>query len=96
MIEDRATAGPDGSAPERESDKFERAATGARYRRYVLAAVIIALLALPLFRPMISSYNYVLTLGALVLMSVAIRLELERPGGFAGYISLGHSASSSE
>ena len=91
MIEDRATAGPDGSAPEPESDKFERPPPPARYRWYVLAAVIIALLALPLFRPMISSYNYVLTLGALVLMWVAMSSSWNILGGFAGYISLGHS-----
>jgi branched-chain amino acid transport system permease protein len=63
----------------------------ARYRWYVLAGVVAALLALPLFRPVISSYDYVMTLGALVLMWVAMTSSWNILGGYAGYISLGHS-----
>ena len=91
MIEDRAAVGPDGSAPEPEIEDIQRPPGPARYRWYVLAAVVIALLSLPLFRPVISSYNYVLTLGALILMWVAMSSSWNILGGFAGYISLGHS-----
>ena len=90
MIEDRAAAGPDGSAPEPEPDAVVPPRP-ARYRWYVLLAVVVALLALPLFRPIISSYNYVLTLGALILMWVAMSSSWNILGGYAGYISLGHS-----
>ena len=91
MIEDRAAMGPDGSTPEPEHEAVQRPPGPARYRWYVLLAVVVALLALPLFRPMISSYNYVLTLGALILMWVAMSSSWNILGGFAGYISLGHS-----
>ena len=91
MIEDRAAVGPEGSAPEPEHEGIQRPPGPARYRWYVLAAVVVALLALPLFRPVIDSYNYVLTLGALILMWVAMSSSWNILGGFAGYISLGHS-----
>ena len=91
MIEDRAAVGPEDSAPEPIGEGVQRPSGPARYRWYVLIAVVVALLALPLFRPMISSYNYVLTLGALILMWVAMSSSWNILGGFAGYISLGHS-----
>jgi len=91
VIEDRAALGPDDSAPEPTEDEVQRPPGPARYRWYVLAAVVVALLALPLFRPVISSYNYVLTLGALILMWVAMSSSWNILGGYAGYISLGHS-----
>ena len=70
MIEDRAAVGPEDSAPEPVEEEVRRPPRPARYRWYVLVVVVVALLALPLFRPWIDSYNYVLTLGALVLMWV--------------------------
>lgn len=91
MIEDRAAVGPADSAPEPAQEEVQRPPGPARYRWYVLAAVVVALLALPLFRPMINSYNYMLTLGALILMWVAMSSSWNILGGFAGYISLGHS-----
>lgn len=91
MIEDRAAVGPEDSSPELKQQEVQRPPGPARYRWYVLGAVVVILLALPLFRPMISSYNYVLTLGALILMWVAMSSSWNILGGFAGYISLGHS-----
>lgn len=91
MIEDRAAVGPEDAAPEPAQEEVQRPPSPARYRWYVLAVVVVALLALPLFRPMINSYNYVLTLGALILMWVAMSSSWNILGGFAGYISLGHS-----
>ena len=91
MIEDRVAVGPEDSVPEPENEDIQRPPGPARYRWYVLAAVVVALLALPLFRPVIDSYNYVLTLGALILMWVAMSSSWNILGGLAGYISLGHS-----
>ena len=91
MIEDRAAQGPEDTAPEPIQEQVERPPGPARYRWYVLAVVVGALLALPLFRPVISSYNYTMTLGALVLMWVAMSSSWNILGGYAGYISLGHS-----
>lgn len=90
MIEDRAAAASEGFAPE-PAEHIRRPSGPARYRWYVLVALLIALLALPLFRPMISSYSYVMTLGALVFMWVAMASSWNILGGYAGYISLGHS-----
>jgi branched-chain amino acid transport system permease protein len=57
----------------------------------VLVGVLVVLLTLPLFRPAISSYSYVMTLGALVFMWVAMTSSWNILGGYTGYISLGHS-----
>ena len=89
MIEDRAAASPDDSTP--ELGRVQPPPGPARYRWYVLVGLLIALFALPLFRPMISSYSYIMTLGALVFMWVAMASSWNILGGFAGYISLGHS-----
>lgn len=91
MIEDRASIGPEDAASEPSTGGIQPPPGPARYRWYVLAIVLVALLALPLFRPMIGSFNYVMTLGALVLMWVAMSSSWNILGGFAGYISLGHS-----
>lgn len=90
MIEDRAAAGSEGSEPE-PAEAVQRPPGPARYRWYVLVGLLVALLALPLFRPMIGSYSYVMTLGALIFMWVAMTSSWNILGGYAGYISLGHS-----
>ena len=42
MIEDRAAVGPEDSAPEPENEDIQRPPGPARYRWYVLAAVVVA------------------------------------------------------
>lgn len=91
MIEDRASIEPGDGASEPSTGTAQPPPGPSRYRWYVLVIVLLALLALPLFRPMIGSFNYVMTLGALVLMWIAMSSSWNILGGFAGYISLGHS-----
>ena len=91
MIEDRAAAGPGDAAPSPAQQEVQRPQGPARYRWYVLVGLLVVLFALPLFRPFIGSFNYVMTLGALVLMWVAMTSSWNILGGYAGYISLGHS-----
>jgi branched-chain amino acid transport system permease protein len=64
--------------------------TPSRSRWVVLAVVMTALLTLPLFRGM-GSYNYVLQLGTIILMWVAMTSSWNILGGYTGYISLGHN-----
>jgi branched-chain amino acid transport system permease protein len=90
LIEDRAAASPEDSASE-PVEAVVRPAGPARYRWSVQIGTLLVLMALPLFRPAIGSYNYVMTLGALVFMWVAMTSSWNILGGFAGYISLGHS-----
>ncbi len=90
MIEDRAAAAPEGSEPQ-SVELGQRPPGPSRYRWYVLVVLIVALLALPLLRPVIGPYNYVMTIGSLVLMWVAMASSWNILGGYAGYISLGHS-----
>jgi len=90
LIEDRADASPEDSASE-PVEAVVRPAGPARYRWYVLVGVLVILLSLPLMRPLISSYSYTMTLGALVFMWVAMTSSWNILGGYAGYISLGHS-----
>jgi branched-chain amino acid transport system permease protein len=60
-------------------------------RRIVLAVVLAALLALPLLRPVMPTYNYVLQIGLVTFMWVAMASSWNILGGFTGYISLGHN-----
>jgi branched-chain amino acid transport system permease protein len=73
-----------------EPDTTKRLRPDAARRRFLLV-VVIAVLALPLARPIIGSYNYVLQLGLITLMWIAITSSWNIIGGFAGYISLGHN-----
>ncbi|HEX7099274.1 MAG TPA: branched-chain amino acid ABC transporter permease [Acidimicrobiia bacterium] len=64
---------------------------GSRSRMIVGILVAVVVLGLPLARPWISAYNYVLQVGLLILMWVAMASSWNIIGGFAGYISLGHN-----
>jgi branched-chain amino acid transport system permease protein len=59
--------------------------------RVVLAVLLVAVLALPLSRPVLPSYNYVLQIGLVTFMWIALASSWNILGGFAGYISLGHN-----
>ncbi|HSK94985.1 MAG TPA: branched-chain amino acid ABC transporter permease [Euzebyales bacterium] len=88
----RQTVDP-GTAPATPSDTpaHAPAATRDRGRRLVLAGLLLVLLALPLLRPVLPAYNYVLQLGLVTFMWVAMASSWNILGGFAGYISLGHN-----
>ena len=74
---------------EQEPGGAGRSAESAR--RWFLAALVIIVLALPLARPWIGAYNYVLQVGMIGLMWVTMASSWNILGGFAGYISLGHN-----
>jgi len=64
----------------------------SRSRYIVLTAVVLFLALLPLARPLIGQpYNYVLQVGMVGLMWVALSSSWNIIGGFTGYISLGHN-----
>lgn len=63
---------------------------GRTSRLTVLAIVMVAILALPLWRSM-PTYNYVLQVGAIVFMWIAMTSSWNILGGYTGYISLGHN-----
>src|SRR5690606_27644835 len=62
----------------------------SRSRWAVLGLVVALLIALPMFRFM-GNYNYVLQLGIIILMWVAMTSSWNILGGYTGYISLGHN-----
>lgn len=64
---------------------------GQTSRRWFLLVLVMIVLALPLARPWIGAYNYVLQVGMIVLMWVTMASSWNILGGFAGYISLGHN-----
>lgn len=66
----------------------ERAPSSSRW--WVLAAVLLVAIALP-FARFLGSYNYVLQLGMIVLMWIALASSWNILGGYTGYISLGHN-----
>lgn len=64
---------------------------GARSRLVTLIAVLALVLLFPLIAiPVFDSYAYVLQVGMLILMWIAMSSSWNIIGGFAGYISLGH------
>jgi branched-chain amino acid transport system permease protein len=66
--------------------------TRSRSRYVVVGGVVLFLAVLPLARPLIGQpYNYVLQLGIVGLMWIALTSSWNIIGGFAGYISLGHN-----
>ncbi|HJQ90291.1 MAG TPA: branched-chain amino acid ABC transporter permease [Acidimicrobiia bacterium] len=65
--------------------------SGARSRRLTLIAALGLVLFFPLIAiPLFDSYAYVLQVGMLMLMWIAMSSSWNIIGGFAGYISLGH------
>ncbi len=63
-----------------------------RYRYLVIGLFTILLLLLPLARPLIGQpFNYVMQLGIVILMWIAMSSSWNLIGGFTGYISLGHN-----
>jgi branched-chain amino acid transport system permease protein len=61
-------------------------------RALVPAALVLALAAFPLLQLAIGGFNYWLHMLLIVLMYVAMASSWNLLGGYAGYISLGHSA----
>jgi branched-chain amino acid transport system permease protein len=62
----------------------------SRIRWYVLGALVLAAALLPTVRGP-ESYNYVLQLGTVILMWIAMTSSWNILGGYTGYISLGHN-----
>jgi branched-chain amino acid transport system permease protein len=60
-------------------------------RELVVLAIVLTLLVVPLFRPFLSSYSYVLQIFLVIFMWVAMATSWNIIGGFAGYVSLGHN-----
>jgi branched-chain amino acid transport system permease protein len=63
---------------------------GAR-SRWVVLAIFVAFLALLPAARFLDSYNYVLQIGMVVLMWIAMTSSWNILGGYTGYISLGHN-----
>jgi branched-chain amino acid transport system permease protein len=61
-------------------------------RALVPAALLVALLAFPLLQLAVGGFNYWLHMLLIVFMYVAMASSWNLLGGYAGYISLGHSA----
>jgi branched-chain amino acid transport system permease protein len=60
-------------------------------QRLAVAGLLAALFLLPAARPLIGPYNYVLHVGLITFMWVAMASSWNIIGGYAGYISLGHN-----
>ncbi|RPI20334.1 MAG: branched-chain amino acid ABC transporter permease, partial [Actinobacteria bacterium] len=89
MIEDRSIAASVDLGAEAAAGAPGAAAAG-RTRWFVLGALCLLLLVLPLGRSVIGPYNYVLQLLTITLMWIAMTSSWNIIGGFASYISLGH------
>lgn len=79
---------------DQKEDLVERAPDrkpGSTSRRVTLVITLALVLLFPLIAyPIFDSYSYVLQLGMLTLMWIAMSSSWNILGGFAGYISLGH------
>lgn len=60
-------------------------------RKVTLGLLLLALFLVPLLRPVLSSYNYVLHIMLVTYMWIAMASSWNIIGGYAGYISLGHN-----
>jgi branched-chain amino acid transport system permease protein len=67
-------------------------AEGAPARALALVVVMVALLAFPLLQVAIGGFNYWLHMMLYAFMYIAMATSWNIIGGYAGYISLGHSA----
>ncbi len=88
MIEDRAA--PDELEPDVVAAVAPPKGPG-KSRWLVVAVLMIGLLLLPLGRPVLGSYNYIILLVTNGLMWVALASSWNILGGYSGYISLGHA-----
>ena len=70
---------------------IESPRTARRARIALIIVVLGILLVIPLLRPMVGFYNYLLQLGIVVLMWIAMTSSWNILGGYTGYISLGHN-----
>jgi branched-chain amino acid transport system permease protein len=83
-VTDRTTSGVD------ETAEVLEPSLPSRIRWYVLGALVLAAVLLPTVRGL-GSYNYVLQLGTVILMWIAMTSSWNILGGYTGYISLGHN-----
>jgi branched-chain amino acid transport system permease protein len=83
-VTDRTTSGVD------ETAEVLEPSIPSRIRWYVLGALVLAAVLLPTVRGL-GSYNYVLQLGTVILMWIAMTSSWNILGGYTGYISLGHN-----
>lgn len=88
MIEDRAAA--DGLEPDAVEAVSAPEGPG-RSRWAVVGALLLVLLLLPLSRPLLGSYNYIILLTTNTLMWITMASSWNILGGYSGYISLGHA-----
>ena len=78
------------TAPEVEMAQDIEPATPSRVRWVVVGLLLLVITLLPAARGL-GSYNYVLQLGTIILMWVAMTSSWNILGGYTGYISLGHN-----
>jgi branched-chain amino acid transport system permease protein len=90
VIDDRASS-EDLQTVAADLEVAERPEPPGRSRWWVLGGVMVILLVLPLMRSFIGPYNYTITLASLIFMWIAMSSSWNILGGYAGYISLGHS-----
>lgn len=67
------------------------ASTGPNRSRWIVAGVVVLVVALVPFARWLDSYNYVLQVGTLILMWIAMVSAWNIMGGYTGYTSLGHN-----
>ena len=89
MIEDRSATG-DGAPSKTAVAVAEPRRPGAS-RWVVVGVLLLILLLMPLARPIIGPYNYVILLMTNTLMWVTMASSWNILGGYTGYISLGHA-----
>lgn len=84
---------PDAARAETSEETGVEGLTRSRLevRKVVLGLVVLGLLLVPLLRPFISSYNYVLHIMLVTFMWIAMTSSWNIIGGYAGYVSLGHN-----
>jgi branched-chain amino acid transport system permease protein len=77
--------------PKAQRNAVQRAPHRVDGRKFVVAALVLALLAVPLLGRYLDAYNYYLHLLFMTFMWIAMSSSWNIIGGFTGYISLGHS-----
>ena len=82
---------PEVEGPRLEFNALEPPASSRRGRLVFAGMVLLVLLLVPLLQPLVGFYSYMLQLGIVVLMWVAMTSSWNILGGYTGYISLGHN-----